>query len=44
MERQSEKIDPQLLINTLRSVVMQIGSKFMYSKVDALLLGKLWLH
>ena len=30
----SEKIDPQLLRNTLRSVVMQIGSKFVYSKVD----------
>ena len=30
----AEKIDPQLLRNTLRSVVMQIGSKFVYSKVD----------
>ena len=30
----AEKIDPQLLRNTLRSVVMQIGSKFVYSKVE----------
>lgn len=30
----AEKIAPQLLRNTLRSVVMQIGSKFVYSKVD----------
>lgn len=30
----SGKIDPTLLRNTLRSVVMQIGSKFVYSRVD----------
>jgi predicted AAA+ superfamily ATPase len=30
----SAKIDPQLLRNTLRSVVMQIGAKFMYSRVE----------
>ena len=30
----SSKIDPQLLRNTLRSVVMQTGSKFVYSRVE----------
>lgn len=30
----SSKIDPQLLRNTLRSVVMQIGSKFVYNRVE----------
>lgn len=30
----SGKIDPQLLRNTLRSVVMQTGSKFVYSRVE----------
>ena len=30
----SNKIDPQLLRNTLRSVVMQTGSKFVYSRVE----------
>ena len=30
----SNKIDPQLLRNTLRSVVMQIGCKFVYSRVE----------
>ena len=30
----SEKISPQLLRNTLRSVVMQIGCKFIYNKVE----------
>lgn len=30
----SKKIDPRMLRNTLRSVVMQAGAKFMYSKVE----------
>ncbi len=30
----SKSIDPLLLRNTLRSVIMQIGSKFTYSRVD----------
>ncbi len=30
----SDKIDPRLLRNTLRSVVMQTGSKFTYSRVE----------
>lgn len=30
----SRKIDPVLLRNTLRSVVMQIGNKFIYSRVE----------
>jgi hypothetical protein len=30
----SERIDPTLLRNTLRSVVMQIGRKFVYSRVE----------
>ena len=30
----SSKIDPQLLRNTLHSVVMQTGSKFVYSRVE----------
>lgn len=30
----SRRIDPMLLRNTLRSVVMQTGSKFVYSRVD----------
>jgi hypothetical protein len=30
----SAKINPQLLRNTLRSVVVQVGSKFVYSRVD----------
>lgn len=30
----SKKIDPQLLRNTLRSVITQIGGKFMYSRVE----------
>ena len=28
------KVDPQLLRNTLHSIIMQIGSKFVYSHVD----------
>jgi len=28
------QVDPQLLRNTLRSVIVQVGSKFMYSRVD----------
>ena len=30
----SDRIDPQLLRNTLRSVIMQTGSKFVYSRVE----------
>lgn len=30
----AKKVDPTLLRNTLQSVVLQIGSKFMYSKVE----------
>jgi predicted AAA+ superfamily ATPase len=30
----SAKVNPQLLRNTLRSVVVQVGSKFVYSRVD----------
>lgn len=30
----AKKVDPVLLRNTLQSVVMQIGNKFMYSKVE----------
>lgn len=30
----SGRIDPRLLRNTLRSVVMQVGSKFVYSRVE----------
>ena len=30
----AKKVDPTLLRNTLRSVVMQIGDKFTYSRVD----------
>ncbi len=30
----SEEVNPQLLRNTLRSVVAQVGSKFVYSRVD----------
>ena len=30
----SERIDPQLLRNTLHSVVVQTGSKFVYSRVE----------
>lgn len=30
----SKRIDPRLLRNTLRSVMMQTGSKFMYKRVD----------
>jgi hypothetical protein len=30
----SKKIDPQILRSTLNSVVMQIGKKFMYSRVE----------
>ena len=30
----AKKIDPALLRNTLQSVILQIGSKFMYSKVE----------
>jgi hypothetical protein len=30
----SDKIDPMILRNTLRSVVMQIGKKFVYSRVE----------
>ena len=30
----SYRIDPQLLRNTLRSVIMQTGSKFVYSRVE----------
>lgn len=29
-----DKVDPQLLRNTLASVIMQIGKKFIYSKVE----------
>jgi len=28
------QVDPQLLRNTLRSVIVQVGSKFVYSRVD----------
>ena len=30
----AKKVDPTLLRNTLQSVILQIGSKFMYSKVE----------
>jgi len=30
----SKKVDPTLLRNTLQSVILQIGNKFVYSKVD----------
>lgn len=30
----AKKVDPMLLRNTLQSVIMQIGNKFTYSKVD----------
>lgn len=30
----SNRVDPRLLRNTLRSVVMQVGGKFMYSRVE----------
>ena len=30
----AKKVDPALLRNTLQSVILQIGSKFMYSKVE----------
>lgn len=30
----AKKVDPILLRNTLQSVVLQIGGKFMYSKVE----------
>lgn len=30
----AKKVDPQLLRNTLHSIIMQVGSKFVYSHVD----------
>lgn len=30
----ANKVDPQLLRNTLHSIIMQVGSKFVYSHVD----------
>jgi predicted AAA+ superfamily ATPase len=33
-KKYAKKVDPTLLRNTLQSVILQIGSKFTYSKVD----------
>ena len=33
-KKYSKKVDPTLLRNTLQSVILQIGNKFTYSKVD----------